>query len=161
MPSSECAGCLGCCGACAVFAAWVCWCVFGGFALSHAYDEASRCDGWLLWIATLLSVIYVPFGLLASITPCYVACADDDVGRARDVDEGEACLAGCMQGCLLGCANVTNIAFLFLDGFAIWTQQCMDEGLAVFVYAKVSFSLCAVALGTSVLVTLLARCRRD
>ena len=148
--------CIGCCGACAVCTAWVCWCVFGGFALSNAFGAAKECDGWLLWVATLLSIIYVPFGLLMSGFPCMVACEDRDAAPRDDAGVVE----GCLKGCILMFANIFNTLFLILDGYAIWTEHCMASGLTVFVFAKVSFALCAVAMATSVGVTLLAHCCR-
>ena len=149
MSSSE--ALLGCCGACGLLAAYICWLVYGGLALHDSLSYAQGC-GWMLWVTTLVELIYVPFGAALSAIAIWIsgialfAPADDDNGTGNDF------IDGCLGTCMITCMNLLNGTFIALGYFSLWKEECIPHHLTVVTFARVSFYLCAVLTGLSLLI---------
>ena len=139
----------GCCGACGFLAAWICWLVYGGLALNDSVEHAKSC-GWMLWGSTLAELIYVPFGVLfslvASAGSVMALCSDKE-----DISTGSGFLDGCFGACIIVCLNIINGIFIGVGAVAIWKEDCIPHDLAIVTFAQVSFYMCAVSTGLSLL----------
>ena len=148
---------LGCCSGCGLLVAYGCWLGYGGVALHDSMAYASGC-GWLLWVSTLVGLIYVPFGFLLCMVLCIAsvwAMFSDD-----DLSSGSAYLDGFLGACIIAVTNIINVVFIVLSYLSLWKETCIPHEATLVTFTQSIFYLCSVSTGLCILLSGIAWMKR-
>ena len=146
-------GCMMACG-CSFCCLWIAYVACGVVALVRAFDYAQGC-GWWLWVTFLVELIYVPIGVVMSLSYSGMAGAALCAMETEDVSTGNGFMDGCVRGLGFLLPNLLNGAALGFVAHSIWNESCIPSGTWLHGMALTTFWLCAVLTGVNVILAAL------